>query len=119
MSIPEIIDYYGERGFGAIAITDHLCEKKTFLGRSAQLLDKTLLQKNFAHYIQELNREGGRALKKYGMLVIPGVEITKNSFSHHDSTHIVALGINRFIDPDGSIDQIIDQFGYGLHLSHL
>jgi hypothetical protein len=26
LTIPQLVDFYGRRGFGAIAITDHLCE---------------------------------------------------------------------------------------------
>lgn len=107
--IPEIINFYGERGFGAIAITDHLCEVNTLLGQSAKYLQKTLIKKKFDSYIKEITMEGHRAMRQYNMLVIPGVEFTKNSFSHSDSAHIVGLGITRFIDPDRGIDFIIDE----------
>ena len=108
LSISELVDYYGQRGFGAIAITDHLCETSTFLGQSAVFLHKTLLKKNFDRYVREIKAEAWRAQKLYNMLVIPGVEFTKNSFSHADSAHIVALGIDKFIDPDMSVDKIIE-----------
>ncbi len=109
LSIRELVDMYGERGFGAIAITDHLCEVKTFLGQSALYLQKTLLKNEFECYLQEIAREASRAMRQYNMLVIPGVEFTKNSFSHKDSAHIVALGIRQFIDPDQDVETIIDQ----------
>ena len=31
LTIPEIVDLYGKEGFGAIAITDHICDDKSFL----------------------------------------------------------------------------------------
>ncbi len=108
LSIAELVDLYGQQGFGAIAITDHLCEVKTFLGQSARYLKKTIGEKTFLRYLAEIQIQADRALKKYNMLVIPGVEFTKNSFSHSDSAHIVALGINKYIDPDLSVDEIID-----------
>jgi hypothetical protein len=108
LSVAELVDYYGERGFGAIAITDHLCESQTFLGQSAVYLQKTLVKKQYDRYIQEILIEAERARSRYNMLVIPGVEYTKNSFSHSDSAHIVGLGITKFVDPDGSIDEILD-----------
>ena len=40
------------------------------------------------------------------MCLIPGVEITQNSFSHRNSSHIVILGIDAYIDPDQSIEEI-------------
>ena len=109
LSIAELVDFYGTRGFGAIAITDHLCEEKTFLGKSARILNKTLLEHQFDNYLQEIAFESLRAQRVYNMLVIPGVEFTKNSFSHADSAHIVALGIHKFIDPDTEIGEMIDQ----------
>lgn len=109
LKLAELVDYYGSLGFGAIAITDHLCEVNTFLGQSARYLQKTLLQKGFNNYLQEIANEVVRAKRKFNMLLIPGVEITKNSFSHGDSAHIVALGVNQYIDPDLSVDEVIDQ----------
>ena len=108
LSISQLVDYYGQRGFGAIAITDHLCEEKTFLGSSARYLQKTLLRNNFHRYLVEIGIEAIRAMKRYHMVVIPGVEITKNSFSHSDSAHILGLGIRDFIDPDLDCESITD-----------
>ena len=109
LTIPEIVDLFGREGFGAIAITDHICDDKSFLGKSAHFLNKSLHKTNFDYYIQEILYESQRALKEYNMLVIPGVEFTHNSFSHGDSAHIVALGIQNYIDPNLSVDEIIDQ----------
>lgn len=112
LTIPELVDMYGQRGFGAIAITDHLCEVNTFLGQSARYLQKTLLQNEFEQYIQEIELEAYRAKRQYNMVVLPGVEFTKNSFSHSDSAHIVGLGVREFIDPDLSVVAIVDRIHF-------
>lgn len=112
LSVSEIVDFYGERNFGAIAITDHLCEFNTLLGKSALYLQKTLVKNRYKQYIQDILREGQRAKLLYDMVVIPGVEFTKNSFSHKDSAHIVGLGLFDFIDPDLSVEKIIDRIHY-------
>ncbi len=109
LSIREIVDLYGRQGFGAIAITDHLCEVNTFLGQSARYLQKTLLSHQFENYLYQISEQAQRAMKIYNMVVIPGVEFTKNSFSHKDSAHILALGIKKFIDPDLNIKDIIEK----------
>src|SRR4051812_18852516 len=83
LSIPEIVDLYGKRGFGVIAITDHLCEAKTFLGKSARWLERTLTEETFPFYIEQIKEEAKRAMKLYGMIVLPGFEITKNSIFNH------------------------------------
>ncbi len=109
LTITELVDFYGARGFGAIAITDHLCESRTFLGQSALYLQKTLLKSQFNRYILEIAVEAERAKRQYDMVVLAGVEFTKNSFSHKDSAHILGLGLHQFIDPDRSVDAIIDE----------
>jgi PHP family Zn ribbon phosphoesterase len=109
LSIPEIVDYFGSRGFKIIAITDHLCEKNTFLGKASNYLKKTLTVDSFLSYLNEIAIEGERALTQYGMLVIPGIEVTKNSFAFHKSAHILALGVSKFVHADSSIKDIIKQ----------
>lgn len=107
LSIREVVDLMGTHGMGAIAITDHLCEEKTLLGKAAKFLNKTLTRSNFDEYIQEIHYEAERAWRLYKMLVIPGVEITKNSFSHRDSAHILALDIHEYIRPDLPLRDLI------------
>ena len=107
LSIPDLVDFYGKRGFKVIAITDHLCEEETFLGKASLFLKKTLSAHNFHEYLETIKVQGKRALKQYGMLVIAGVEITKNSLSFHRSAHILAVGITDYISADGSILEIL------------
>lgn len=107
LTIPEIIDFFGKREFKVIAITDHLCEENTFLGKCSSFLKKTLTKDTFNNYIAEIKLEAKRANEQYGMLVIPGLELTKNSMSFSKSAHIIALGITDFINADGSIIDII------------
>lgn len=107
LSIPQLIDLMGHNRMGVVAVTDHLCEKKSFLGQSARWLSKSLTERNFSYYLDTIAQEAERAKKLYDMLVLPGVEITKNSFSHKNSAHILAIGITSFIDPDLSIEEIV------------
>jgi hypothetical protein len=106
-SIREIVDAYGQEGFRAIAITDHLCEDKTFLGKAAHFLNRSIRKDNFDDYLETIRAEAERAMKLYHMTVIPGVEITKNSFQHADSAHILALGIDRYVDPNQDIVDVL------------
>lgn len=108
-SISEIVDYFGSRRFKIIAITDHLCEENTFLGKASNFLKKTLTKETFPEYLAEIKKEGERALRQYGMMVIPGIELTKNSLSFHRSAHILALGISKYINADGAIKDLIKE----------
>ncbi|MBY0413685.1 MAG: PHP domain-containing protein [Bdellovibrionales bacterium] len=107
LSIPEIVDFYGVRKFNIIAITDHLCEEESFLGKASRFLEKTLTNESFPFYLKLIEREAKRAMDEYGMLVIPGIEFTKNSLYFKRSAHIVALGITEFISADKNIDELL------------
>ena len=106
-SIPEIVDFYGKRRFQAIAITDHLCETHTFLGKAATYLERTLTQASFPFYLEILKTEALRAWELYKMVLIPGVEITKNSFSNHRSAHVLGLGITEWINPNLPLETLL------------
>lgn len=106
LSIAELVDLYGKKGFGSIAITDHLCDNQSLLGKAAHALDRTLHKGNFANYLNELKIQSLRAKNEYNMTVIAGVEITKNSFIHANSAHILGLGIDKWIEPNQSIEHI-------------
>lgn len=106
LSIPEVVDLYGVRGFGAIAITDHLCESQTFLGKASAYLGCTLTPATFPIYMEILRTEAARAWDQYRMVVIPGVELTKNSFSNHRSAHILGIGISEYVNANGDVTDL-------------
>lgn len=107
LSVAEIVDLYGTRGYGTIAITDHLCERGGVIGHVSRKLKLSLTEEKFPHYMETLLREQERAQKQYGMLLVPGFEITKNSFFHQRGAHVLILGTTEFIDPDLGIEEIL------------
>jgi hypothetical protein len=106
LSIPELVDLHGRLGFGAIAITDHLCEEDSLLGKSARYIGNTLTRATFPLYMEILNSERERAWDRYRMVVIPGFELTKNSISNHRSAHILGLGISEFMRADADVAEL-------------
>lgn len=102
LSIPEIVDLYGERGFGAIAITDHLCEERSLIGLAARFLNRTLTPATFPLYQNIIRSEAVRAWERYRMVLIPGVELTQNTVRNSRSAHVLGLGITGYIgaEPD-------------------
>lgn len=106
MPLRDVVDLFGKRGFGAIAVTDHLCENRSVLGKASRYLGCSLTEENFSEHMESIRREGERARKEYGMLVIPGFEITKNSISNHRSAHLLALGVDEYINPNLEIEEI-------------
>ncbi len=103
LSIPELVDLFGSRGFGAIAITDHLCEDSTVIGKAARLIGHTLLPETFPDYLKQIRDEGERAWDQYRMVVIPGFELTKNSIINDRSAHVLGLGVSEFVRADGDV----------------
>lgn len=106
LSIPELVDLFGQRGFGAIAITDHLCENRSVIGKAAAYLGRSLTPASFPLYREILRSEAERAYRKYRMIVIPGFELTKNSVSNHRSAHVLALGVDEFIEANEDVSAL-------------
>lgn len=109
LSVAEIVDLYGQNGYGVIAVTDHLCESRGAIGFVSRRLRLSLTPEKFPQYIETLMREQARARREYGMLLIPGFEITKNSFINSHGAHVLVLGTTEYIDPDLEITKILQQ----------
>lgn len=106
LSIPELVDLYGRQGFGAIAVTDHVCESKTFLGRAAQYLGHTLTPQTFHLYAAELERERERAWDQYRMRLLSGFEYSKKTVRNSRSAHILAVGVTPWEMADLEVEEL-------------
>jgi hypothetical protein len=106
LNVREVVDLYGQtRKFDVIAITDHILMKRDLLariGRVATLGRRNfgLCEETFEEYLADIRNEAARAARLYGMLVIPGAEITQNSLRAKQNSHIIALDIKRYISAD-------------------
>jgi predicted metal-dependent phosphoesterase TrpH len=101
LTIPQIVDLYGSHGFGVIAITDHIAEKDTWLGKAAVILKQVLTEDRFVVYLETLRTEAQRAWDQYEMLVLPGFELSKNTINNHRSAHVLGIGVSQFMHADG------------------
>lgn len=113
LSVAEVVDLFGKTGaFDVIAITDHVLREKDWLarvGRVASLGTRqfSVTEEVFPQYLADIAREAQRAHDQYGMLVVPGAEITRNHSRRTKNAHIVGLGIERFISADQSPEDIL------------
>ncbi len=113
LSVREVIDLYGQTGhFDVVAITDHILTRRDLLGRAGRMLslgqrDFSVTEARFAAYVEEIAAEGRRAEEKYGLLVIPGAEITQNHIRSSKNSHIVALNIRKYVSADQSAEEIL------------
>src|SRR5262245_15831966 len=113
LSVSEVVDLYGSTGkFDVIAITDHILMKKDILARAGRLATFGrrafgVREQDFGYYLDNVRTEARRALDRYGMLVVPGAEITQNRLRGRKNSHIIALDIQHYISADQSADEIL------------
>jgi len=97
MAMRDTIDLFGQAGFDVIAITDHVVNGDNAIGKFARQFNLSVRGDNFEEYFLTIMHEAERAWDKYSMLVIPGVEISKNYISQDRSAHLLLLDIKEFI----------------------
>jgi hypothetical protein len=91
LGVRALCDLYGRSGFDVLAVTDHA--HGDWRGVHAG---------NYDSYRRELEKEGRRARALYGLLVVPGLELTSQS------GRVVALGLRSFVDVSDGLDAAID-----------
>jgi hypothetical protein len=97
VELRKTVDLFGQAGFDVIAITDHVVNGNSSFGKLAHRFKFTVKENNFNEYISHIRLEAERAWNKYGMLVIPGIEISKNHMSAEKSAHILIIDVKNFI----------------------
>lgn len=113
LTVAEVVDLYGSTGkFDVIAITDHILMKKDLLARAGRLATLGrraygVREDDFEAYLADVRQEAKRALKTYGMLVIPGAEITQNRLRSKKNSHVIALDIKEYISADQTADEVL------------
>lgn len=100
------IDLFGQAGFDVIAITDHVVNSDNSIGKLVRRFRFSVKEDNYDEYISAVSQEAERAWNKYGMLVIPGVEISKNYLSSDKSAHILIIDIKNYIPACWSYEKI-------------
>jgi hypothetical protein len=113
LTVGEVVDLYGKTGkFDVIAITDHILMEKDLLARAGRIATLGrrrfgVRDEDFDEYLADIAAEGKRALNEYGMIVVPGAEVTQNRIRAKKNSHIIALGIKKYISADQGADAIL------------
>jgi len=81
MKLKEVIDLYGVHGFDVIAITDHIFDTQS--RHSLEMIRKGASIDNFDRYLWDIKKVSSYAREKYGLLIIPGIEVTNNNVGFH------------------------------------
>jgi predicted metal-dependent phosphoesterase TrpH len=99
LSLRDVVDLYGQTGkFDVLAITDHILARKDLLARLGRIATFgrkrfSVTSETFDDYMADVEKESARAKRQYGMVVIPGAEVTQNHIRARHNSHIVALGL--------------------------
>ena len=86
LTVRELCDLYGRRGFDVLAVTDHAPREPRHVQAG-----------NFTAYLEEIEAEAKRARELYDLLVLPGLELTYDDPDPLRSAHVVAVGLREYI----------------------
>jgi UDP-N-acetylglucosamine:LPS N-acetylglucosamine transferase len=109
LTLPEVVDFYGRRGFDCICITDHVADPRRLIGKFSELLNCTIACGQLEEYFDMLERERRRAWRKYDMLVMAGLEFNKEGFTRKTSGHLLGIDLKVPIAPSLGFVEIIAQ----------
>jgi predicted metal-dependent phosphoesterase TrpH len=114
LTLPDLVDLYGEAGFDVLCVTDHTVP----LDDPAPVAVDPWV---WPSYLEAVRAEAERAVAEYRMLVIPGLELTENDDDPNRSAHVLALGLEQHVSmEDGVIAaaRAADNHGAALVAAH-
>jgi len=103
LTVAELVDLYGRSGFDVLCVTDHLVRTNDPWREREGPRFNSVDEEAWPHYLAAIELEAARAWTTYGMLVIPGLELTFNDEEPVKAAHAVALGLRSFVSVDCGI----------------
>ncbi len=107
LSVTELVDFYGQRGFDCLCITDHLCDPKRLLGKLVNLTGLVISPSEIDAYFEDIEREKKRAWSKYDLLLMTGIEFNKDGYTPKTSTHLLGIDLKQPINPTLGLKELI------------
>jgi 3',5'-nucleoside bisphosphate phosphatase len=105
LTVAELVDVHGRSGFDVLCITDHVVRSDDPWREEEGLRFSSIDEAAFPLYLSEVEREAARAWRTYGLLVVPGLELTFNDDEPVLAAHAVAVGLRDFVPVDDGIAQ--------------
>jgi predicted metal-dependent phosphoesterase TrpH len=96
LSLRELCDLYGRRGFDVLAVTDHTTRN-----------DNCVRDLNFDVYLESIVIEAKRARCLYDLLVIPGLELTYDDPEPAAAGHALAVGLRSFVGVTDGLEHAV------------
>jgi predicted metal-dependent phosphoesterase TrpH len=103
LSVAELVDLHGRSGFDVLCVTDHVVRSDDPWRYQEGIRFSCVDEVSFPLYLAEVEREAERAWRTYGMLVLPGLELTFNDSEPVMAAHAVAVGLREFVSVDAGI----------------
>lgn len=103
LTVTELVDLHGRSGFDVLCVTDHVVRSDDPWRYEEGIRFSSVDELSFPLYLAEIQREADRAWRTYGMLVIPGLELTFNDPEPVLAAHAVAVGLRDFVSVDDGI----------------
>jgi hypothetical protein len=97
LELPAVVDLYGRAGFDVLCLTDHVVRTHGMITAA-----------NHGDYLAAIAREATRAQRRYGMLVLPGLELTWDDEQADRAAHAVAVGLDRFVGLEDGFDAAVE-----------
>ena len=107
LTVGQLADLYGRSGFDVLCVTDHTVRDDDPWRGSDGWVDRSVGPETWSRYAAEIEREASRARATYGMLVVPGLELTFNDEDPAMAAHAVAVGLRRFVSVDAGMADAI------------
>ena len=95
LSSRQVVDLYGRAGFDVLAITDHVVHSA---------VAEHVRAERYGAYLEDLDAEAERARRRYGMLVVPGLELTVDDPDPRRAGHALAIGLREFVSVDEGLE---------------
>jgi hypothetical protein len=93
LTVHELVELYGSAGFDVLCVSDHAYRADDpVITPSARGVGPD----QHGEYLAEIEREAALALRRYGLLVIPGLELSYNDTDPGRSAHAVAVGLREY-----------------------
>ena len=109
LTVPEVVDFYGSRGFDCICITDHWTDPRRLIGKLSRLTPFTLSYDQIGEYFEVIAREARRAWRRYQMLVLTGLEFNKDGPTSKSSAHLLGIDLKEPISPRLDLRRTIER----------
>ena len=99
LSVSQLVDLYGGAGFDVLAVTYHVTRDENAWHPGAGLTSRS-----YESYLEQVLQEAERAQLSYGLLVVPGLELTFDDPDPRRSAHALAIGLHESVGLEDGLD---------------